>query len=190
MKNWLVVCFLLVWSATKAQDTLKIYTWEEAQLLPVDSVKAITASHLKWDSIPESLWNFTHLRYLDLSKNRLKEIPPEIGKLKELRTLDVSKNKLSGAPVFICQLTQLRKLHIARNQYSSLPSCIGYLTHLVVLDIWDNPINSLPDEVMNLKKLQFVDMRSIMLSPGFQQKWLERRPDVTWEFDPPCHCVE
>ena len=62
--------------------------------------------------------------------------------------------------------------------------------HLKVLDIWDNPINTLPEEISNLKKLEAVDMRAIMLGPHFQQKWQESMPQVKWYFDPPCHCVE
>ena len=90
----------------------------------------------------------------------------------------------------ICQMPKLQRLHLARNKITSLPACTGYLTDLKILDIWDNPLNVLPQELKNLKKLQAVDMRSIMLGPAFQRDWQESMPHVKWYFDPPCHCVE
>ena len=113
-----------------------------------------------------------------------------MGVFKSLKTLDVTKNNIDNSPIVVCQMPKLQKLHLARNKISSLPACIGYLTDLRVLDIWDNPINILPEEILSLKKLEAVDMRSIMLGPQFQQKWQESMPQVKWYFDPPCHCVE
>ena len=54
---------------------------------------------------------------------------------------------------------------------------------------YDENINY-SDELLKLQKLKAVDMRSIMLSPGFQSKWQDRMPQVTWYFDAPCHCVD
>jgi Leucine-rich repeat (LRR) protein len=190
MKLLLAIIFLYASNALIAQDTLKIYRWEAIQKANPDTILGIDASKLKWEQIPEKLYSFKNLKYLNISKNRLKDLPMELGALKSLKTLDVTKNNLENAPIVICQLPKLQKLHLARNKISSLPACIGYLSELKVLDIWDNPINVLPEEVLNLKKLEAVDMRAIMLGPRFQQKWQESMPNVKWYFDPPCHCVE
>lgn len=190
MQRWLVL-FCLIWQITcNAQDTLRVFSWESALNANRDSVFAIDASQLKWEVIPAELYEFKQLRFLNLSKNKLSELPLALGELKQLKVLDATKNKITSSPIVICQLPNLRKLHLARNKISSLPACIGFLSELTVLDIWDNPIGELPDELLKLQKLKAVDMRSIMLSPGFQSKWQDRMPQVTWYFDAPCHCVD
>jgi Leucine-rich repeat (LRR) protein len=190
MKLLHVLIFLCITKFSLSQDSLRIYRWETVQKANPDTIFAIDASKLKWEEVPEKLYSFKNIRYLNISKNKLKELPLEMGVFKSLKTLDATKNDLENAPIVICQMPKLQKLHLARNSISSLPACIGYLTDLKILDIWDNPINSLPEEVLKLQKLQAVDMRAIMLGPEFQKRWQEGMPQVKWYFDPPCHCVE
>lgn len=190
MKLLPALIFLCITNLSFSQDTLKIYRWEVIQKANPDTILAIDASKLKWEQIPEKLYTFKNLKYLNISKNKLKDLPLEMGVFKSLKTLDATKNDLSGAPIVICQLPKLQRLHLARNGISSLPACIGYLADLKVLDIWDNPINVLPEEILSLKKLEAVDMRGILLGPRFQQKWEESMTQVKWYFDAPCRCVE
>jgi Leucine-rich repeat (LRR) protein len=190
MKLLPVLIFLCINKISFSQDTLRIYRWESIQKANPDTIFGIDASKLKWEEVPEKLYTFKNIKYLNISKNKLQELPLEMGVFKSLKTLDATKNELVNSPIVICQMPKLQKLHLARNGISSLPACIGYLSDLKILDIWDNPINSLPEEVLNLKKLVAVDMRAIMLGPKFQQRWLEGMPQVKWYFDPPCHCVE
>src|SRR3990167_5281695 len=151
MKKTHGLCLLLWFSFTMcfgsqlvAQDSLRIYTWEEALLAPKDSVFRLDASKQKWEELPAELFAFTHLKSLDISKNKLTTLPAEMNVFTELRTLDAGKNKLQEFPVAICSLTQLKKIMLNRNYITSLPSCIGYFSQLKVLDLWDNPIESLP----------------------------------------------
>ena len=196
MNRTLVMCLLLWCSGLLfpeticAQDSTKVYTWEEALLAPRDSVYRIDASKLKWEQVPLELFTFTHLRSLDLSKNKLSDIPQEIVALKDLRVLDLSKNKLENFPVTICPLTGLKKLSLARNMLTGLPSCIGYFSSLKVLDLWDNPIAALPQELSQIKTLETVDLRGILFNQKFQDQWREQMPNVTWYFDLPCKCLE
>lgn len=199
MLRWLkivCVCWIAstfnpeICSAQAAQDSLKILKWEVAVNMSPDSVFAIDASHLKWERIPEELFMYTNIIYLDLSKNKLTQIPDAITTMKKLKALNVSHNKLSGTPVYLCQLTNLVNVNIGRNEYSSIPECIGFLSNLKTLNLWSNPIGELPEELYKCKNLKTVDMRGIVTGPTFQAKWIEQMPDVKWEFDPPCHCVE
>jgi hypothetical protein len=191
MLKWLrIACVCLIASTCNAQDTLKVYSWEEALNASPDTIYAIEASRRKWERIPEELYMYTNLVFLDLSNNKLTEIPDAFSGLKKLKAIDLEHNKLSGSPVFLCQLTNLINVNIGRNDYSSLPSCIGYLANLKSLNLWSNPLGGLPDEIMLCKNLKMVDMRGIVTGPVFQSKWVERMPEVNWEFDPPCHCVE
>lgn len=189
MKLILATTFFLCISQLFAQESYRVYRWENIQKANPDTVFAIDASKLKWKECPKKLFEFKNLKYLNLSKNKLTEFPEELVQMKGLKTLDLTKNQLTNA-VQICQLPQLQRLHLARNKVTNIPACIGYLSELKILDIWDNPLNSLPEEVSNLKKLEAVDMRGIMLGPHFQRKWQEGMPQVKWYFDPPCHCEE
>ncbi len=191
MLKWLrIVCVCLIANTCNAQDTLKVYTWEQALNASPDTVYGIDASRRKWEHIPEELYRYTNLVFLDLSKNKLTDIPEEFTELKKLKGLNLEHNKLSGSPVYLCQLTSLVNLNIGRNEYSSIPSCIGYLSNLKNFNLWSNPVGSLPDEIMLCKNLKVIDMRGIVTGPVFQTKWIEQMPDVQWEFDPPCHCAE
>lgn len=191
MKKTLALCCIL-WCSFIAlsQDTLRVYSWEEALKAPRDSVYRIDASKRKWEQVPEALFEFKNLRSLDISKNKLSEIPMGFTVFKELVSLDASKNKLTTFPVAICPLTQLRKLSLSRNQIPTIPACIGYFSELVYLDLWDNPITTLPEELAQLGKLRVVDLRSILFGAAFQEKWISRMPQVKWHFDPPCNCME
>lgn len=191
MLKWLkIACCCILWSSSHAQDSLKVVTWEQAMKASPDTIYAIDASHLKLETVPEELLRFTNLVYLDLSKNKLTELPSEFGNLKKLRWLSVEKNKLSTGINEIFQLTQLRYLNIGKNEFDYLPVSIGYMSSLEVFSLWANPISELPQEIMNCKKLKQVDMRGILTGPSFQASWQERMPQVIWEFDAPCHCVE
>jgi Leucine-rich repeat (LRR) protein len=191
MKKTLVLC-LLLWLSwnTFSQDTLRVYTWEEALKAPRDSVYRLDASKHKWDSLPAELFTFTKLHSLNISRNNLRELPMEIGVFKQLKVIDASRNKLETFPVALCQMTHLRKLLISRNLIPSIPSCIGYFSQLTVLDIWDNPMKGLPEELMKLDALRTVDMRGILCNAAFQEKWMKAMPDVKWYFDAPCHCLD
>lgn len=191
MKKTLALC-LLLWTSwnVAAQDTLKVYTWEEALNAPRDSVYRLDASKQKWDSLPAELFTFTKLQYLNISKNHLRALPTEISTFKDLMVIDASRNKLETFPVVLCPMTQLRKLLLSRNLIPSIPSCIGYFSQLTVLDIWDNPIRSLPEELMQVKTLKTVDLRGILFNSSFQEKWITSMPDTKWYFDAPCHCLD
>jgi hypothetical protein len=191
MKKTLVLCLLLWFSGQAfAQDTTRVYTWEEALKAPRDSVYRIDASKHKWTVLPAELFTFTKLHYLNLSKNNLKDLPMEIGVFRQLRVIDVSRNKLDTFPVSLCQMTHVKKLLLSRNLIPSIPACIGYFSQLTVLDIWDNPLTTLPEELAKVKTLRTVDMRGILFNAAFQEKWVTWMPDVKWYFDPPCNCLE
>jgi Leucine-rich repeat (LRR) protein len=190
--NRTLVIALFLWCSqlVAAQDSLRIVTWETALKLSPDSVFAIDASHLKWADIPDELYTFRHLKYLNISRNKLDELPMQLNGLKELVSLDVSRNKLDTFPTVLCSMTYLKKLSVSRNLIESIPPCIGYFDKLVYLDLWDNPIRALPEELTKLEALQKVDLRGILFSQNFQDKWRAKMPQVKWEFDAPCDCLD
>ena len=190
MKRLLFLFLLISTSLSWSQEEIRVFTWEDAQHANPDSVFALNCSKMKWETIPQELEKFKQLRYLDLSKNKLSELPEFFSAFGHLKTIDLTKNDILNFPVIFCKMPNLQKIHLSRNKMESIPSCIQYITALKLLDIWDNPISSLPDELALLKNLVAVDMRGIMLSFNFQEKWTKLMPDVKWYFDSPCHCID
>ena len=191
MNAKLVLCLLLLFSfRLNAQDSLKVYSWEEALAAPSpDSVKAIDASRLKWETLPDELLKFTQLVYLDVSRNKLATLP-DLGSFTSLRHLDLSRNKFTTFPVSLCKMTALTRLSLGRNLIETIPECIGYFFSLVYLDLWDNPIKKLPEQLTKLTALRTVDLRGILFNKQFQEGWRTKMPNVTWHFDYPCECIE
>ena len=109
MKLLPVLIFLCITKFSFSQDTLRIYRWESIQKANPDTIYGIDASKLKWEEVPEKLYSFKNVKYLNISKNKLKELPLEMGVFKSLKTLDATKNDLENAPIVICQMPKLQK---------------------------------------------------------------------------------
>lgn len=117
---------------------------------------------IKLDSLPESLWDLTHLQALRLSNNRLTQIPPAIVRLKELRVLDASLNQLTAVPDEIAGLLSLESLLLARNQLVDLPAVS--LPQLRALDLSHNRLSSVPLAIQQLKEIESLDLSYNQLS--------------------------
>lgn len=72
-------------------------------------------------TLPQWLFQFEHLKFMQLSGNLLHQIPNEIGDLRNLEHLDVSKNHLTELPAPICQLNKLQFLNVSDNAITALP---------------------------------------------------------------------
>lgn len=191
MKKTLALCCLILLSVgLYAQDSTRVYSWEEALKASPDSVFRLDASKQKWESLPAAIFSFRNLRYLDISRNKLKELPPEMHVFTQLRVIEASRNQFATFPVTLCPLTHLHKIGLSRNEIETLPACIGYFSELIMLDMWDNPIVSLPDELVRLENVRTIDLRGILFSPTFQDTWRTKMPWVKWYFDAPCNCLE
>src|SRR6185503_12221039 len=65
---------------------------------------------------PESLYQLTELRSLDLFGNQLTALPESLGHLSQLRTLDLRSNQLTALPESLGHLTQLEHLDLSANK--------------------------------------------------------------------------
>ncbi|KAL5543752.1 hypothetical protein UlMin_007536 [Ulmus minor] len=83
-------------------------------------------------SLPDSIGNLKHLRYLNLSETEVGKLPDSVGTLYNLQTLLLSS---------CFKLTQL-------------PSTMGRLINLRHLDTRDSPLEEMPPHMCNLTKLQ------------------------------------
>jgi surface protein len=84
----------------------------------------------KMTAIPIEIFNFTWLKELYLTNNRLSEIPDSISRLQNLSTLFLSENRLSETPDSISHLQNLSRLYLGSNQLSELPNSISRLPNL------------------------------------------------------------
>jgi Leucine-rich repeat (LRR) protein len=93
-------------------------------LLETDSqgfVTGLTLQGLDLESIPEGIWQLSHLKKLDLRCNQITALPAKIALLKHLQSLDVSFNQLTSLPAEIAQLTNLLTLALQNTQLKAFP---------------------------------------------------------------------
>lgn len=142
----------------------------------------------KLKEFPKEIFKFKNLQYLDLSKNQLKELPDSLYLLEKLQCLVVAHNKLGTFPKEIGKCTNLFYLNANNNDISLLPPQMGNLEKLRVLDLWSNELGEFPETLSNLKQLNTLDIRVIMISDDnlkLLKKWL---PNTNIFFSPPCNC--
>ncbi|KAK7844161.1 receptor-like protein eix2 [Quercus suber] len=95
-------------------------------------------------SIPNWLYSFSHVEFLNLGYNNLQgPIPVSFGNLSSLRNLDFSYNQFSGTlPQNLGQLKNLVELSFSQNSISGpIPMSLGNLSSLTNLDFSHNLFN-------------------------------------------------
>jgi Leucine-rich repeat (LRR) protein len=167
----------------------KVYSWKEVQQANPDTIYAISFEKLKLDSLPNQLWKFTQIRYLNLEKNQLAFLPDELKLLSQLTELNISKNKFTSLPLVICQLPNLQKLNASRNRIESIPDQIENCTHLTHLDFYDNLIEDFGLGIFNLSELKTLNIEGVMYGTNFADDLKRKLRNVEVLLDPPCKCL-
>lgn len=195
MKKLVTIIFVLLFCSGKAQlldslalDTLTPYTSIAAALKNPEKVikLVLRKEHLK--TIPNAVFQFKNLQYLDLGKNNIKEIPDSIELLKDLQYLDISKNNLQSLNGKIGKLTNLFYLNLNNNEFSELPTTMGNLVNLRVLDLWSNNLDQFPESLKNMKSLQVIDLRAILIPEDKQAYIKSLFPHAKVHLSPSCNC--
>ncbi|EFH55113.1 leucine-rich repeat family protein [Arabidopsis lyrata subsp. lyrata] len=142
-------------------------------------LRACLSGTLKSNS---SLFQFHHLRYLDLSHNNFtsSSLPSEFGNLNKLENLtkltllDLSHNHFSGTlnpNSSLFELHRLRYLNLEVNNFSSsLPSEFGYLNNLEHCGL-----KEFPNIFKTLQKLEAIDVSNNRID-GKIPEWLWSLP--------------
>ncbi|PIN26958.1 Apoptotic ATPase [Handroanthus impetiginosus] len=102
----------------------------------------------------------TCLRVLSLGECRLHEIPAYVAKLIHLRYLDLSGNRLTQQALqTICELYNLHTLYLRDCCLKEIPRELGNLIQLRELDLSVNTdIKELPDTICNLHELETLNL--------------------------------
>ena len=161
----------LISSAQELQpDTGYVFRSLSEALKQPSNVYKLSLKGLKLTTIPQEVFSFPNLRYLDLSRNKITDIPSQIGSLKELNYLNLSNNLIDTISDSIGQLQELVYLGLNRNRVHYLPSTIGDLVSLEVLELWDNELEDVPDEISRLQNLRVLELRGILFSDEQQSR--------------------
>jgi small GTP-binding protein len=149
--------------------------------------KELNLSDLQLKSLPNEIWELTHLQVLMIVDNEINFLSSDIKKLTALTRLYLTRNKFTSLPQEIWNLPALKEIYISGNPLleipphmwertdweglglgklcqRSLPTNLFTLKNLRNLALWDNDLNSLPLEIYQLTNLVQIDLRNNMLT--------------------------
>lgn len=148
------------------QNTKKVdlATFEESK----ESVKHLDLSRSGFSKLPDALFEFKSLEYLDISGNIFKDkekLFEDLSRLPKLRILDASSCDLRSLPSSIKLLPNLEAIVLDRNNIRVLSEDLGALTKLKLLSLSSNGrLTNLPASIGNLKCLQYLNVSSTRLT--------------------------
>ncbi|KAI1447591.1 RAM signaling pathway protein-domain-containing protein [Annulohypoxylon stygium] len=116
-----------------------------------NELERLALSHNKLSSLPSRFSECTHLRYLNLRANLIKEFPLSLCDIKSLEILDMGRNKIKFLPPDISKLTSLKVLALQKNRIEELPLCLADMVSLQMLRLDGNNITFPPKEVLRVQ---------------------------------------
>ncbi|KAI1373801.1 RAM signaling pathway protein-domain-containing protein [Hypoxylon crocopeplum] len=113
-----------------------------------NELERLALSHNKLSSLPSRFSECTHLRYLNLRANLIKEFPLSLCDIKSLEILDMGRNRIRILPPETAKLTSLKVLALQKNRIEELPLCLADMVSLQMLRLDGNNITFPPKEVL------------------------------------------
>jgi adenylate cyclase len=119
------------------------------------SLQELRLSNMCIRKVPQSVQNFTTLKRLDLSSNRISSVDDiALNRLPDLQQLRMQNNRMEKLPWYFIRLHMLRFLNISNNKFQDLPEEICKMRGLEELDISFNMISQLPENLQSLRRLK------------------------------------
>ncbi|HRK91401.1 MAG TPA: COR domain-containing protein [Anaerolineales bacterium] len=104
-------------------------------------------------SLPDELWELTHIKELDLQDNQISELPKNIEKLVNLTKLDIDRNRIPILPRELWNLSKLNKLYISGNLLENIPAELWENNRWVELGIGEFKLTYVPEKLWQLNRL-------------------------------------
>ena len=127
-----------------------------------DSIYALNLENYGLKEIPDILFEFKNLQYLNLSYNRFKnneQLFEDLSKFPNLIALELHRCYLRYLPDNIKNLNNLQVLSLQFNDFRTLNENLGELISLKYLDIGSNgKLRELPKSIGELKCLQYLNI--------------------------------
>ncbi|KAJ3443786.1 s-cell enriched with leucine-rich repeat-containing protein slra-related [Anaeramoeba flamelloides] len=113
------------------------------------SLRKLTLSSLKFQTIPLYLNKLTKLTHLSLAANRITELPPKesMNNLKSLTSVNLSLNNLNVFPTVLSVLPELRILNLSWNSIKKIPDQITDFTSLLSLNMEHNRLSQITNKL-------------------------------------------
>ncbi len=155
----------------------------------VDSTrKVLDLSKQRLTQLPEEVFRYPNLEVLILKKNKIQSLPDSgWEKLPHLRYIDLSRNKLSYLPSAWGQLP-IDTLILNRNFILRIPDSFQNMDELIYLDLWSNEVDRLPEKMNDLPRLKLIDMRGISMNHKYRAEFLNQFPKIEILVSPGCDC--
>lgn len=114
--------------------------WEMNPITKVD------LCHNTIPSVPDEIWKLSEfLQTLRMRDNRIQMIPDSLYQCTALRSLDLANNKIQVLSHLVAGLSVLKELFLFGNMLSHVPESLCECSMIQTLDLQDNRISQLPD---------------------------------------------
>lgn len=107
---------------------------------PSNAQHLIFGGEIRFQTVPNEIFELRHLRSLNLVGRGLIDLPPRIKDLSSLRRLDLARNSLPSLPMALAHLEQLEELDLSENHLDSIIDVLRRMPNLKWCDLKENPL--------------------------------------------------
>jgi len=119
---------------------------------------------------PKLAVNFSHIKELNLSNNRISALPSELTACTELENVDISANSFVTLPSFLAEMPSIKNINARKNYIADVEvEVILTSQNLETVNLEENPLNKNIFE--ELEKSSSVSSVRIVLSARQQEEW-------------------
>jgi len=119
---------------------------------------------------PKLAMNFSQIKELNLSNNRISALPSELSACSVLENVDISSNSFVSLPSFLTELPNIKSINARKNYIADVEvEVILANNNLESIDLEENPLNKNTFE--ELERASRVSSVKISLTARQQEDW-------------------